>query len=467
MIYLLAIAYSSFAGVSVKPVFLIPLFILLMFFWQIKIIRFGLMAMLVIGVAFLQTSTQPGLEDNNIAADFRGVIVAEPVLGSNRQYIIVEGDNIRVRANTARYPEYFIGEELLLTGNFLLAEQDPYYQKNKGYFLVNKIRYTVSGPNIQKISLPKDNYFNQRWYMLRRWLVSLRKKYEEVLLKSLPQPYAGLSIGILLGSKNYMDEELYNIFITIGIVHIMALSGYNITVICKSLEKITKKGSIIFSRYGAFIGIWAFVAATGFSSSVVRAALMGSTLLVARMLGRQSDSFVSILLAAAIMVGLNPYILRYDIGFQLSFVAMVGMIFLAPKLEPFFSSLGKRFSEIFSTTIAAQIFTLPLLSYTFGRISWVAIIANVLILPLIPACMALTFIVGSVGFTSVWLAQKVSFLLWLLLGYVVKISKIVGSIPAIDIQYQMSWPLLLGLYLVMIELILLINLRSIKKNEEN
>jgi competence protein ComEC len=167
------------------------------------------------------------------------------------------------------------------------------------------------------------------------------------------------------------------------------------------------------------------------------------------------------------MVGLNPYILRYDIGFQLSFVAMAGMIFLAPKLEPFFALLGKRFSEIFSTTIAAQIFTLPLLSFHFGRISWVAIMANVLILPLVPACMALTFIVGSVGFTSAWLAQKVGFLLWLLLGYVVKTSKIIGSIPSIDIQYQMSWPLLLGLYLVMVELILLINLRSTRKNEEN
>lgn len=428
-----------------------------------RIFAFLLVTYLV--VVYFWSGTIPSQRQETVinqASLREGQIIEELQPVGNSQSIIIETpERTRLSGIIPKYPEFNIGDRVVVVGKLIPRAEADYFKTNPGYFLTHNISHTVEKA---EVALVREVAWGPRlsdyWYSLRRALIGVRKRYEATLLASLPEPYGGLSIGILLGNRAYLDTNISNLFITVGIIHIMALSGYNITIIAGNLERAFGKHSVRLAQWGAFLGIWAFVMATGFSASVVRAAIMGSALIFAKMLGRQSDSLVAILLAAALMTAANPYILRYDIGFQLSFAAMFGMIYLAPRLWGLFKALGPRATEILSATIAAQIFTFPLLSVYFGRISLISVIANALTLPFIPLIMLLIFIVGTIGLVSMWLAQKISLVLWFSLGYLVRISEVLGSLPRVAGQYQMSGLTLIGIYLILLELVVILKKRE-------
>ena len=162
-----------------------------------------------------------------------------------------------------------------------------------------------------------------------------------------------------------------------------------------------------------------FVLMTGASPSVVRAAIMGGALLIARYFGRESGVLPILVCAAFIMVILNPKILAFDIGFQLSFLAVLGLAYIAP----FFSKKLERWPEFFNlkksfiTTVSAQLTVLPLALLSFNQFSIIAPLANMLILPFVPLAMLFGFIVGAIGFVSAHLAQLFAYPLWLVTSY--------------------------------------------------
>lgn len=464
IIYLLAIAAASallLSGVDIIYCFT-PL-LLAIFFWRVSWLRYISLALFVVLLAFGQISSLaspillPGSSIN------QGTVVSEPKASNYNQNLIVKLDTGgKASVFVPTYPVFQIGDRVVLNGSLSLVQDDSFYLTNPGYFWVRSIRFTGRDVEIYKEGEFTGGVAGLK-YKVERGLINVRKKYELTLSKVLPEPYAGLAIGILLGGRSQLSDNLNNLFISLGVIHIMALSGYNITIIADSLRRVSRGVSAHFSFWFALSGVWAFVMATGFSASVVRAAIMGTMLLLARRLGRQSDAYVAIVLAAAVMVSINPYILLYDLGFQLSFVAMGGLIFLAPRITPHFAPLGKKFGEILGTTIAAQIFTLPLLSYYFGRISLISVVANLLILPIVPFVMTLSFVVGTVGILSLWLAERLGYILWLCLGYIMKVATTLGVLPGIEKGYQIGLLTMIGIYLLLIELILIMKRKKIEQ----
>ena len=155
-----------------------------------------------------------------------------------------------------------------------------------------------------------------------------------------------------------------------------------------------------------------FALIVGLSATVVRASVMACILLIAQAYGRTYDVLRALLFAGVVMIAINPFLLLYDIGFQFSFMATVGLILVAPQFESFvsdgFSKLG--FRDFFIATVATQIAVLPLLLYHIGEVSLIAVVVNVLVLPAVPFAMLTTFLAGVTALISEPIALLFAFL---------------------------------------------------------
>ncbi|MEK9151543.1 MAG: ComEC/Rec2 family competence protein [Patescibacteria group bacterium] len=241
---------------------------------------------------------------------------------------------------------------------------------------------------------------NMRARLTRLFFIP-KHSFEEALNKSVPQPEAGLAEGLILGGDNRLPGALKQAFIKAGLSHIVAISGYNIALIAQ--------GFVIF---GIVIGLWRrqalwfaacgiilFILMVGAPASAIRAGIMGLAAFAALSVGRLSRSINVLVFAAALMLLFQPLLLRYDVGFQLSFLAALGIIIAVPWLERLLPKefIGKSFAEIALLTFAVELFVVPLLIYQFHIFSPYALLANVLLLPLVPYAMALSFI-GALSF---------------------------------------------------------------------
>jgi competence protein ComEC len=192
----------------------------------------------------------------------------------------------------------------------------------------------------------------------------------------------------------------------------------------------------------AVIGIGAiicFALLVGLSATVVRASIMAGLLLVAQSIGRTYNILRALLLAGAVMIFLNPYLLLYDIGFQLSFMATLGLVLIAPTFEALIAKSPAKIhlKEYLIATIATQIAVLPLLLFYMGEVSLVAIIVNMLVLPMVPFAMLFTFATGVIALLSTTLAIPVAFLAHLTLSYILFMATWFAKLPfaSVTISY--------------------------------
>ena len=163
----------------------------------------------------------------------------------------------------------------------------------------------------------------------------------------------------------------------------------------------------------------------------MRAAIMGGLLILARHEGRNYRITNAIIFAGAVMLFFNPYLLRYDAGFQLSFLATFGLVYLLPYFEKWFAGLPNflSFRDNLAATLSAQIATFPVIFFSFGSVSLIAPLANVLILPFIPLTMLFGFLAGIVGFVSLNLTYIFVFPAWFLLSYQIWLVKLLSLLP--------------------------------------
>ncbi|MDD4995019.1 MAG: ComEC/Rec2 family competence protein [Patescibacteria group bacterium] len=269
-------------------------------------------------------------------------------------------------------------------------------------------------------------------------LLFVKSKFAEMTNRIFSEPQASLLAGILYGARSGLPDDVKNNFQATGVSHIVAISGYNITIVASVL--LAMAFGLGFSRRKAFpwiVGaIIIFVIFTGASASVVRAGIMGVLVLAAKQSGRASRIFNVLALTAGLMCAVNPRVLMFDAGFQLSFISTVGLVYLAPLLEPWFSRVPKilGLQESLTSTIAAIVATAPLIIFQFSRFSLIAPVANLLILPAVPITMALGFAAVLIGFVAPWIAVIFSTLPWLTLTYMLKAAEILASIPWAQVQ---------------------------------
>lgn len=300
--------------------------------------------------------------------------------------------------------------------------------------------------------------------------MSVLETVSSVVVRSLPEPHAGLLLGILFGIKATLSKSFSESLIQTGTIHIVALSGMNITMLISFVQ-------IVFMRHlkrpianlvsiGIIIG---FIAVVGMSASVIRAAIMGCISLLAVNFGRKNVPIYALILAVSCMLLLNPPWL-VDLSFQLSVLATLGIILFAKNeyphqrepehqpahlsgqevhtLQPAYEnsrSVGstvwisrciyRLIEDDLRVTLAAQVFTVPLILYTFSRISLIAPLTNVLIGWLIAPIMVTGFVMIAAGLVWLPFAQIVGAVVWALLSILIFIVEITGQLPFASVTF--------------------------------
>ena len=226
-----------------------------------------------------------------------------------------------------------------------------------------------------------------------------RDWFADGIRESVSEPEASLGSGFLLGQKTVLPEKLDNELRLLGLTHIVVASGYNLSILVRYARRLFMKVSRFASVAVSGLLVYGFANITGFSPSMTRASLITGLSLVAWYYGRKFHPIVLLSFSAAVTVLINPSYAWGDIGWLLSFTSFIGVIILSPLIHAYFWGNKKagNIRQVFIETLSAQVLTLPLIMYVFGQYSPLALLANVLVLPLIPIAMLLTFIAGIAG----------------------------------------------------------------------
>ena len=240
----------------------------------------------------------------------------------------------------------------------------------------------------------------------------------------IAEPQASLGIGFLTGQKSALPEDLFEALKIVGLTHIVVASGYNLTILVRLARRVFKNASKYLSAVAAIMMIIAFIAVTGMSPSMTRAGIVSSISIFSWYYGRGAHPLVLLPLVAAITVIAQPSYVWGDLGWQLSFSAFAGVMIVAPLLQHYFfgSKEPGLLRQVITETVSAHLVTVPIIAASFGTLSNVAILANVLVVPLVPIAMLLTFIAGvwgAAGFGLGWLIATPA--TWLL-GYMTNAS---------------------------------------------
>lgn len=363
---------------------------------------------------------------------FYGRVCKEPEKRDTKTHLVIQGIEMNQKPFSGkaslivfRFPEVHYGDQVLVKG--ILTEPENFSDSfNYQAYLAKEGIYSIlENPTI--IEVQPASTFN---IMSRIYLI--KQKFESRISQLLPEPHASFLSGLLLGSRSSIPEYLKQAFQKTGLTHIIAVSGYNITIIANAVRKATlgivsrKKASVI--SIGSII---LFVFLTGAQASIVRAGIMGIIALLARQTGRLSNVTNSLVASALVMVFVNPLILIHDAGFQLSFLATAGLVYVAPRIEKWFACFPKTFEirESLLLSTSAQITTLPLIITQFGNLSIIAPLANVFVLPVIPLIMFTGFITGIVGLFSQSIGSVIAFVPWILLSYEINVIELLSHVP--------------------------------------
>ncbi|MFH1608755.1 MAG: ComEC/Rec2 family competence protein [Patescibacteria group bacterium] len=393
-----------------------------------------------------------------------GIISDDVDMRDNIQKLIVEvkenKEKFKILLSTDFEKTFSYGDEIKFSGklvkpeNFITDQEKEFDYIN--YLRKDNILYLISYPKIKILENNKGNFVKAN-------LFKLKNNFVEKINFLIPNPENLLMSGLILGEKSSFSEDLRQDFVDTGTIHIVALSGYNVTIIAEWIMKL-----FIFLPFG--LGVWAgilaiilFVIMSGAGSTAVRAGIMAILMLFARATGRNYDVARALILAAVLMIFLNPLILVHDVSFQLSFIATVAVIFFTPKIEKYFTWITEKFGlrDIVTVTSAAYIFVLPFILYEMGNLSIVALPANVLVLPFIPFTMLLGFLSGIFSFIWYLLAMPFGYVAYFLLHYELTVIQFFGSLPFAAFTIK-NFPLVITV-LIYLYFIYLIFWKDIKK----
>ena len=275
------------------------------------------------------------------------------------------------------------------------------------------------------------------------------------MTRALPEPQAGLADGILIGLRDRVDRDLAAAFTTAGVSHIVAISGWNIAIVAALV------GALLGSRLGSreprtaitLAAIVGYTLVAGASPSVSRAAFMAAIGLTARAGGRSSSALSALGWAVVMLLLIDPATVA-DPGFALSGLATAGLIgWATPLAERLRRSGGHTLpgwlAESLAISLAAEAATLPLVLLTFGRLAFIAPLANLVVVPLVPPAMA----AGAVALGAGWLGalglpQPIVTILglpaWALLGLLIGLVRAAASLPFASVTLAPPWNLVRG-----------------------
>lgn len=261
--------------------------------------------------------------------------------------------------------------------------------------------------------------------------LGVRDWFTGYVRRAISEPQSSLGIGYLVGQRRSLPDELNQALKIAGLTHVVVASGYNLTI----LVRFARRFFMRISKYTALLAssglIMSFIAITGLSPSMSRAGLVTFLSLMAWYYGRTFHPLVLLPFAVATTVLFNPSYAWGDVGWQLSFAAFAGVMVFAPLLQAYYFGNKKpgTVRQILGETISATICTLPIILLYFGQMSNVAIVANLLVLPLVPLAMLLTFLAGIGTMIIPGAAMIVGFPAQALLTYMVQVAEYLSTLP--------------------------------------
>lgn len=373
-----------------------------------------------------------------------GIVFAEPDARQDSVRLSVRADSlivgeeatavhIGVLAKLPAHANVSYGDRVRVSG--ILKEPESFdtsfgRQFNyPSYLAAQGIEYQLSRASIEAVVMQTGN-------PLKAGAIWVKHTFERGLGGALPEPEAGFAGGITVGDKRSIGPELSSDFQRAGLIHMIVLSGYNITIVLDGAFWILKHTPIVREVRFAPLGISGaivlfFVLMTGGASSAVRAGLMALIAVYARFSRRTFLASRALGVAAVAIVAWNPYTLAFDPGFQLSALATAGLVVFTPLISSRLSFVTEKFAlrEIASSTIGTQIAVLPLLLYQNGQLPIYALPANLLTLLFVPYAMLFSLIAGVGGMFFGPLSTVLALPAYMLLSYIIHIAQFVAHLP--------------------------------------
>lgn len=291
-----------------------------------------------------------------------------------------------------------------------------------------------------------------------------RRGFVAGLSSALPEPHASFAAGLLIGQRTTIPDQLKKQLSATGLTHIIAVSGYNLTIIVRGIMLLMRGRSKFQTVIAAGLVVGLFLLVTGFSASIVRAALVCGLSLLAWYYGRRFKPWLLIGLVAAVTAGAYPLYLWSDVGWYLSFLAFAGILILAPLLHSriFKKRKAKLIEILLLETFCAQIMTLPLIMFIFHEVSLISILANLLVVPLVPVAMMFSAVAGIVGMALPALAGWFAWPARIILTYIIDVINLASRPKGILVERILSVGGMLFMYGCLLALIIILNLRRQK-----
>ena len=393
----------------------------------------------------------PALEEVlDTKVTLEGVVVAEPDVREKSIFLTVavekinntqvaEKTQILLSADTFAQAAY--GDRVTASGKLTLPqtfETDtgrtfdyPKYLRAKG------IVYVLSFAKVQVTASGEGNVVVAK-------LLSVKHFLEAGIQNALPEPESALAAGLLLGDKQSLGQRITDAFRKAGVVHIIVLSGYNVavvigTILFLALYFLPQRVAFVI----AGLSVVAFAIMTGASETTIRAGAMAIIALFAKALHRPADGIRILLIVAAGMALWNPFVVLYDLSYQLSILSTLGLTLFSDSVQKkiLFIPETAGFREIVATTLATQFTVLPLLILSVGQVSLVFLFTNILVLPAVSLAMLTSFIAAVLAVFSYALAFPFSTLAYAVLHYIIAVSVWFGSLPyaAVPIPQNILW----------------------------
>jgi len=442
--FIFGIGLASFAPVS----FFIPCFLFAIVAGAVicslnktktKLILFCLLAM-ALGLGRYKISIpRLGPEDISFYQEeeiiFRAKIVERPVEKMDKIQLTVEAQELAGRSVRGRVlitlpliteQNYHYGDLLRVEGKLYPPQDFPAFSYTN-YLARYEIYSLCYYPQIKIIARDQGNFFFAG-------LNKLKNKVKDKIDLYFTQPQGAVIAALLLGLKNELPDFLRDQFARAGLAHLLAISGLHITILCLILSAFWTSVLVINRRQAFYLTaalVVLFVILAGIPASAVRAAIMGLSLAYAGTIGRPGSSWRILLMAAALMLAINPYLLKADVGFQLSFLAVLGISLFNDGFERFFRWVPNQdywpLRSYLAISLSAQVLTLPLVFYKFGTLSLIAPLSNILVLPFLPLAMGISFLfflasLIGLGQIFIWPA-------WVVITYLSLVARVAAQIP--------------------------------------
>ena len=408
-----------------------------------------------------------------------GKIVSEPEKKDTGQVFVIFADNfstreaseicgadVAIRVKTKLYPSFLFGDQVSFSGKLLepanFENADGRVFDYIGYLEKDDIYFEIKSANVKRLdrtdtqlSLSDHFKINNLFDSVSSQLFIIKKSFVHSLEKNLGEPHSALAGGLVVGEKSALGKQLLDDFRKVGLIHIVVLSGYNITIVADAMRRLLLFLPRFWGIFFGGLGVAMFGILVGGGATVVRSCLMAGIALTADLARRDYSVLRALIFVGLIMLIENPKILLHDPSFQLSFLATLGLIFLARPIENKIGFVTERFGlrGIVASTFATLIFVSPYILYTMGQISIVGVVVNILVLPFVPVTMLFVFLAGVIGMFSTFVATPFAWVSYFLLSYELFMVNNFAKLPFASLnvgQFSPWW--VVGFYGLMVVL---------------